>query len=178
MANKEAKREKLYSVKDIITIAGLNRNQIYYWSKTTEVIPAAQEVPGRQLFLIRAVIDFCLIAELQRQGMSPSRIQSVFEVRRYGKDVDGISFEEYESPWDVFLKNRWKYEKGGFFLVSKESETPKGSFIHYYVGTGDEVEDIVLRENERFILNMSSALVVNLLKIIHAVEEKAGEELE
>ncbi len=178
MADIEAKHKKLYPVKVIAEITYLNRNQIYYWSKKLGAILPAQEVPGRQLFDLRAVLSFRLSAELLRFGLSPERTAEIIDyIGRKEIEADGQLLDIREEPWDVFLRDRWKYEKNGFFLISKEENCPGGSFLEFFLADEKGAESVVSRATAADPLKMRSTLLVNLLNIIHEVEEKTGEEL-
>jgi hypothetical protein len=171
MANIKAKPKKLYSVGDIIEISGLNRNQIYYWSKTSRIITASQEVPGRQLFDLRAVLSFRLAAELYRFGLSPERVAAIIDlIGMHEISVDGQTEDLRREPWDIFLVNRWKYEKKGFYLI--------GLNDGFLIGTEAEAEDALRYDEAGDPLHLRNSMIIDLLKMIHDVEEKTGETLE
>jgi len=112
MAETNAKKKRIYGVKDIVNISGLNRNAIFYWSKTLEEIQPEYTTPGRQLFTFRSLLDFCLIAELQKMGLSPKHIRAVVLIEE-DVDTEVGSFSQRFPIWDIFLKDQSKYEHEG-----------------------------------------------------------------
>ena len=172
--------EKLYGVKDVIEITGLDRNRIYYWSKTLSVVKPDYMVPGRHLYKLRALLDFRLIAELLKMGIGPSRIESIVWPTR-DVDVDGIgtAILPDQQFWDIFIEDRWKYENEGFFFICREKRSKYATFDEYFAATSKQVEPIVWHEAGQMPPPLTtSAILINLLYIIHEVEEKTGEKLE
>lgn len=173
-------KKKIYGVKDIVRICGLDRNQVFYWSKTFKVIEPEYITPGRQLFTFRALLDFRLIFELQHLGLRPERIRAIvflFEL------IDNVPSIQRFPIWDMFLEDRPKYEQKGYYLLISElaGEKTGGHWPHGVectYGTESGIEDALLREMANDPFKMKNSITVNLLRIIHEVEEATGECLE
>jgi DNA-binding transcriptional MerR regulator len=173
--------EKIYGVKEITEITGLDRNRIYYWSRTLKAIRPEYITPGRRFYQLRAMLDFRLIAELQKHGLSPGGIEPILWQASEVPDPGQKAGDIVPSIWDNFLKERPKYEREGFFLRS--AWVPGGDQVYVNFGEGEpaivtEDRPYEFEGHTGFVRKESSLLIIDLLYIIHEVEEKTGERLE
>ena len=84
--------------------------------------------------------------------------------------VDGQTEDLRREPWDVFLMDRWKYEKKGFYFI--------GLNDGFLIGTEAEAEDALCYDAAGDPLHLRNVMIIDLLKIIREVEDKTGETLE
>lgn len=177
MANTLANKPKLYGVKDIVEICGLDRNKVFYWTKILNLIEPDYITPGRQLFKFEALLDFRLISELRRMGLSPDAIRSIVWIEDKVRTETGAWVRRWPI-WRIFADKRDMHERLGYFLFSREKQTDSGPDVEYSVCTARMLSSLWFHETKQSTRTIGSAIVINLLNIIHEVEGKAGERLE